>query len=88
MRDQKFITYVLPGVTQCDINYQNFLNVVLCQLLRNSTVSLLQAIRQSINRARDHSRHCPLQYLENTGLATTQSDWLILFIGPLATLVV
>ena len=32
---------------------------------------------------RDHSGQCPVQYLENTGLATEQSDWLILVIGPL-----
>ena len=32
---------------------------------------------------RDHSGQCPVQYLENIGLATEQSDWLILVIGPL-----
>ena len=47
-------------------------------------VSLLQAI-QSPNRARNHSGHYPVQYLENIGPATEQSDWLILVIGPLAT---
>ena len=33
--------------------------------------------------ARDHSRQCPVQYLENIGPAMEQSDWLILVIGPL-----
>ena len=32
---------------------------------------------------RDHSGQCPVQYLENIGLTTEQSDWLILVIGPL-----
>ena len=32
---------------------------------------------------RDHSGQCPVQYLENIGPATEQSDWLILVIGPL-----
>ena len=27
---------------------------------------------------RDHSGQCPVQYLENIGPATEQSDWLIL----------
>ena len=31
----------------------------------------------------DHSRQCPVQYLENIGPVTEQSDWLILVIGPL-----
>ena len=31
----------------------------------------------------DHSGQCPVQYLENIGPATEQSDWLILVIGPL-----
>ena len=30
---------------------------------------------------RDHSGQCPVQYLENIGPATEQSDWLILVIG-------
>ena len=32
---------------------------------------------------RDHSGQCLVQYLENIGPATEQSDWLILVIGPL-----
>ena len=32
---------------------------------------------------RDHSGQCPVQYLENIGPATEQSDWLSLVIGPL-----
>ena len=32
---------------------------------------------------RDHSGQSPVQYLENIGPATEQSDWLILVIGPL-----
>ena len=32
---------------------------------------------------RDHSGQCPVQYLENIGPATEQSDGLILVIGPL-----
>ena len=32
---------------------------------------------------RDHSGQCPVQYLENIGPATEQSDLLILVIGPL-----
>ena len=39
---------------------------------------------QRPNRARDHSEHYPVQYLETIGPATEQSDWLILVIGPLA----
>ena len=40
---------------------------------------------QRTNRARDKSGHYPVQYLENIGPATEQSDWLILvIIGPLA----
>ena len=31
----------------------------------------------------DRSGQCPVQYLENIGPATEQSDWLILVIGPL-----
>ena len=39
---------------------------------------------QRTHRARDHSGHYPIQHFENIGLATEQSDWLILVIGPLA----
>ena len=33
----------------------------------------------------DYTRNYPVQYLENIGIE--QSDWLILVIGPLTTLV-
>ena len=39
---------------------------------------------QRLNRARDHSDHYSVQYLENNGPATEQSDWLILIISSLA----
>ena len=39
---------------------------------------------QRTNRVRDHSRHYPVQYLENIGPATEQSNWLVLVIGSLA----
>ena len=32
---------------------------------------------------RDHSEQCPVQYLENIGPTTEQSNWLILVIGAL-----
>ena len=46
-------------------------------------VSLLQAFART-NRAQDHLGHYLVQYLENSGPATEQSDWLILVIGPQA----
>ena len=33
-------------------------------------------------QVRDHSGQCPVQYLENIGLAIEHFDWLILVIGP------
>ena len=46
-------------------------------------VPLLQAFART-NRARDHSGHYLVQYLENSGPATEQSYWLNLVIGPQA----
>ena len=53
-----------------------------------SKLILFCKLFQRTNRARDHSKYYPVQYLENIGPATEQYDWLILVIGPLAAQVV
>ena len=39
-------------------------------------------------QVRDHTGQCPVQYLENIGLAKEHFDWLILVIDPLTAFVV
>ena len=37
---------------------------------------------EGFSQVRDYSGQCPVQYLENTGLAIEHFDWLSLVIGP------
>ena len=51
-------------------------------LVYKSFITRLKKAKTAKTQGRDHSRQCPVQYLENIGPAIEHFDWLILAIGP------
>ena len=53
------------------------------QTVTRLKVTRLKKAKTAKTQVRNHSGHCPVQYLEYIGPATEHFDWLILVTGPL-----